>query len=546
MAKTECRDAYRLQIMKTLGGHPMYSVMLVDDEQFTRQGLRSLIDWQSCGYEVILEADNGEDALALINQQKPDLVITDIRMPVLDGLELIRAVYEQNDRLHAPTFIIISGYNDFKYAQQAVRYGVHDFILKPIDKEEMTETLVTLSEKLKLERQERKRSEELLMHSMIETLIMGEANDELFTTWERSMHHAQQYQYMFIELNDVHPWSNTPAVTPTQFKQYTTHKISQLLPNFESVYLHEHRGRLGIITTNVLLDPYRGNASDFVRDLQAELERQFGKRIFIYSGEPVEQLSLIHESYKSAKELLQYKYIFDESRMVTYEQVQHLTLNYIEADSQIYKQLLEQLEEENTQEMEETITQLFHDFQKKCFAPEAIKMNIHQSVSLIVRTIKELDGDEQELNWLEPIVSWHDLNLSLHELKKLFLNFVYESSELIKRLRKENAKGSIHKIKSYIESNFHRNISLKSISAEFYMNSVYLGQLFKKHYGMYFNEYLLSLRVDEAKKLLRQTDLRIYEIAERVGFKNADYFVTQFEKLEGMTPSEYRSKLDMK
>ena len=184
----------------------MYSVMLVDDEQFTRQGLRSLIDWQSCGYEVTMEADNGEDALELITKEKPDLVITDIRMPVLDGLELIRETYEQMDRLQAPTFIIISGYNDFKYAQQAVRYGVHDFILKPIDKDEMTETLVNLNEKLRSERQERQRNEELLMNSMIETLIMGEASADMIAKWEQRLHQAKHYQYMFIELNDVHPW----------------------------------------------------------------------------------------------------------------------------------------------------------------------------------------------------------------------------------------------------------------------------------------------------------------------------------------------------
>lgn len=97
------------------------------------------------------------------------------------------------------------------------------------------------------------------------------------------------------------------------------------------------------------------------------------------------------------------------------------------------------------------------------------------------------------------------------------------------------------KIKNYIDQNFRRNINLKVIANHFYMNPAYLGQLFKKNFGIYFNEYILQLRIAEARKLLRQTDMRVYEIAERIGFNNADYFVSQFEKLARMTPIEYRN-----
>lgn len=103
----------------------LHRAIVVDDETFTRKGLLQLMDWQACGFEIVGEADNGEDALELISRIHPDLVITDIRMPVLDGLELIRSVLEQSTE--HPAFIILSGYSDFAYAQQAIRYGVHDF-----------------------------------------------------------------------------------------------------------------------------------------------------------------------------------------------------------------------------------------------------------------------------------------------------------------------------------------------------------------------------------------------------------------------------------
>ncbi len=125
--------------------------ILVDDEVFTRKGLLKLIDWEACGFQVIEEADNGEDALERIERLKPDVVITDIRMPVLDGLELIGQIMANG--IVNPYFIIVSGYDDFNYARQAVRYGVHDFILKPIDEVEFSDALVRLSERLQADRE---------------------------------------------------------------------------------------------------------------------------------------------------------------------------------------------------------------------------------------------------------------------------------------------------------------------------------------------------------------------------------------------------------
>lgn len=123
----------------------MYSVIIVDDELFVRKGLIEMIDWESSGFKVIDESDNGEDALAIIQAKKPDLVVTDIRMPVLDGLELIEAA----SKLQLETeFVIISGHNDFRYAQQAVRFGVQDYVLKPIDPDDIQQALVKLRDKL--------------------------------------------------------------------------------------------------------------------------------------------------------------------------------------------------------------------------------------------------------------------------------------------------------------------------------------------------------------------------------------------------------------
>ncbi|MFL6555350.1 MAG: helix-turn-helix transcriptional regulator, partial [Bacillus sp. (in: firmicutes)] len=173
----------------------------------------------------------------------------------------------------------------------------------------------------------------------------------------------------------------------------------------------------------------------------------------------------------------------------------------------------------------------------------AVLASINRCVHSILKVIKIMEGEVSRLETFQIMLQLQNYNLTLPQLRTIFLKFVLESKEKILMLRKQTAKGEAHKIKQYIDLHYHENISLKTMAAKFFMNPVYLGQLFKKTYGIYFKDYLLQIRINEAKKLLRQSEMRIYEIAESVGFNNTDYFVTIFGKLENITPSEYRNKL---
>lgn len=519
--------------------------ILVDDEVFTRRGLLKLIDWEACGFQIVDEADNGEDALGLIERLQPDVVITDIRMPVLDGLELIRHVVSKD--IVKPYFIIVSGYDDFNYAQQAVRYGVHDFILKPIDETEFSHALVRLSERLKSDREARLREERLLSGALMESLIIGEADEALLHEWEQRLKLQPESRlfYVFVERNDYQRVSaaNGNDDGRAEFKDRVEAALLAISNGEQPFYLHEHRNRIGIIVPGSILHSFQGCQRGFARRIQQSLADSGHERIFVYFGQPVLQLSHIQEAYETAKESLLYKYIYDESGIVIHEEASQHGLHYIGLEEGLYEQFLEQIEELHFEKLEVTIRLLFESFREKLYAPEAVKTAINQCVLGVVRVLGSMDGDQSRLSSLEPMTEWHDRNLSLQGLKRLFTAFAIESADYIAQLRKEQHKGGIQKIRAYIEAHYHENISLKGIAGKFYMNPVYLGQLFKKAYGMYFNDFLLQLRVNEAKRLLRQTDLRIYEVAERVGFGNPDYFVTQFEKLERMTPSEYRSRL---
>ncbi|MFD1177507.1 response regulator [Paenibacillus puldeungensis] len=521
----------------------LHHAMLVDDEVFSRKGLMKLIDWETCGFRIVAEADNGEDALELIRRLKPDLVITDIRMPVLDGLELIRQTTRSEEE--GPEFIIISGYDDFKYAQQAVRYGVHDFVLKPIDQTEFADTLRRLHGKLSQRQEARAREERLQGGAVIESILKGDADEGAIAGWEERLNlkAVNELFYMLVELNDHHPWrEKAEDITPSRFMELVQAALERLAGDGQTFPLREHRNRLGLIVPDRALAPLGDSIRSFAERLLRELEVLDG-RVFVYAGGPVSRLTELREAYQAAREALQYKYICDDSGIVLSAEASLQPIQYLAIDQGLYGRIIEQVEELQLDRLEDSIRAMFRDFQEKRYAPEAVKMNLHQCVLGIVQIVRRMDGDEQSLRFLAPMMGWPDLNLTLREIKRLFASFAVESSRYIAELRRERQRGDIHKIRSYIETHYQDNITLKSIASRFYMNPVYLGQLFKKHYSIYFNDFLLQLRVNEAKRLLRQTDLRVYEVAERVGFGNPDYFVTQFEKLEKVTPSEYRSRL---
>lgn len=523
----------------------MHSVLLVDDEVFARKGLRQLIDWEACGYRVIGEADNGEDAYAFIERMKPDLVITDIRMPVMDGLELIRKTVESK-LPEQPGFIIISGYNDFAYAQQAVRYGVHDFILKPVDDGELKAALRNLDEKLRREKLIRGRKRQLFHDLLIEAAVKGEADEEALAAWREQLgvRPGEAVHYAFVEVNDRHPWAEwTPeADGDDQMHERIRQVIDRATGAETETFLHHHHNRYGVIITQRHLRPFGGDPARLARTLQQELAKALNATVYIYVGTSVDDLRRLGDTYRSAKEALLYKFVADTDQTVIYDQVRELPLQYIDLDNDIYRRLMDNVEENNAETIVRTIDEMFREFREKRYVPEAVKAAIHRCVSGIVQLLNGVGLDQKQLASFEPVIAWPDYNVSPQELKRLVVRFALESAEWLGRHRKESLRGNIRHIKAYIDEHYRENISLKSIASRFYINPVYLGQLFKKTYGVYFNDYVLRLRVEEAKRLLRQTDLRIYEIADRVGFSNADYFVTQFEKIEGMTPTEYRNK----
>lgn len=519
----------------------MLKVMLIDDEVYVRKGLLGLIDWGNLGYQAPLEADNGQDALQIIANEQPDVVITDIRMPIVDGLQLIEEV--KKGQLCACKFIILSGYNDFTYAQSAIRFGVSDYILKPIDEDELEVILRDLAEQIKQERSQKLLAGRQTQQSLFEQVARGEQAAFALEALSRQIKAPKgtMFRYGIIELNAgcaIVPEGDSVKVIDEEstIREALHMLLGETLECVAKVRNHQ----AALLITSPMLHKFGGNLERFAEALKSLLSRRLQIEINMYLGQGVKEMKLLGISVQTAVDAMKYKYVKGNSGLFIYENVQQVTLSYTEPDAVVFHNIKEAAEEQEMDRLTDSIQSLFNEMEAKMLAKDAIRTIINRYVHAILGTLQNMQGRTDLLQTMKPMLGWDQYSLSYQELQTLFSAFMTESSVMIEQLRGEQSKGNIHKIKSYIELHYQESINLKSIAAQFYMNPVYVGQLFKKKYGMYFNEFLLSIRIAEAKKLLRQTDLRIYEIAGKIGFNNADYFVAQFEKLEGMPPSEYR------
>ncbi|MCW3790131.1 response regulator [Paenibacillus sp. LS1] len=514
----------------------MLKILLVDDEVYVRKGLHELISWVELDMEIIGEAENGLEALKMIECLQPDVIITDIRMPILDGLGLIRAVEEMSHL--EPVFIIISGYHDFKYAQQAIRYGVHDYILKPIDEEEMTVTLQKSANLICNKRARILLDEKKVGEIMLEDMIKGNVRREDEHRYAELLG-IRRNSSMLMALIELQTGLDERKITNEQFIE----AVRSLEDDFFKMYvIEQQRGTFSLLLLWVEHDQRNSALQDKLNSIHIELSRKLNLDIGLYAGMLVKEIGNVPQSSQEAEEAARHKYA-ETGGVVRYTEIKDKPLFVFNVYQDEVDQLILSLEEGNRSAYYEIVEEQFQLFHRNRFSPQAVSGSLMRCITAILAVVNEMGGTDEGLQQLKELVQQSHEGWNLRLLKNAFLMALEEAEDYISHLRIEQSKGDIGKIKRYIDAHYTENINLKSIAARFYMNPVYLGRLFRKSYNQYFNDYLLNLRIQEARKLLRQTDLRMYEVAARVGFQNADYFVTQFEKLVNMSPTEYRNLL---
>lgn len=514
-------------------GEGMWNVLLVDDEPAVLEGLKTMIDWESSGFQVCGEALNGPDALRLITELRPELVLTDIRMPVINGLELIERTNLMLTR--PPKFVILSGYDDFQYALTATRQRVTEYLLKPIDDEEIETLLVKLDLHLQEEaatEQSRVKQHSFAVNHMVNRLIQGEYSPDLEQQFRLSLQLQGKPEKLRCILIDTF---SSPFDLRPQAADYFT---QDFVCSFQ-----DSTGRTGLmIQASSNAD---GKLQETAVQLQTDLEAKLGQSVIISISVVGEGIKAIRELYLQALEVCKRKRTQGKSGVFYYHEVEKRS-QHDDVSKHRFRQLQELVIEGSPAAIESCVEEAFASIAAGNLLDVEVARAYAADLELtICRLLAERNGkpDKFMMELRREFGSLSDKE-DYPTLKFYVRCLCLKTANVLYALKQQNENNTVFHVIQYVDREYRNKLHLLELAKHFHMNSTYLGQLFKKHTGKSFNVYLNEKRIEEAKRLLKRTQMKISDVAQQVGYPNADYFVNKFKMHTGVLPSVYKTDFE--
>lgn len=530
----------------------MFRVLIVDDELYIREGLKALIKWEKLGFMICGQAENGENALKVIEEVKPDVIITDIKMPLMNGLELIEKLYEEL-KLDVK-FIVLSGYNEFDYAKKAMKYGVKDYILKPIEEEELETVFKELYMELVKERKDKEDSLRIfnsLSEISLKTILKSVADKESVENTKKFLNvsYNEYFRYVMLELETTNTEGSheNEADEINNLYLLRNYLVEILGDDYKYNILKEDSHKkgsvmYGIVITKRLLKNYNDDLSFLIGSIYEQLGNKINNNIYIYVGKEVSELLLLRESYDSALFAHSISYCKKNCNVIYYDELEDELVSSEFNDEINFDDLVEAIENNKNDEIDIIINSRFNEEDARPIDLKMLHIKINYLVYQIIKIVSKMNGKTAEI--IKCSSNFNYINLvNFHEIKNSMKMFSHYCAKLINNLRQNQAHGVLFDIEKYIQENYNKRITIKEVANQFYINSAYLGQIFKKKYGVSFSDYLHQYRIEKSKELLKHTDFKIYEISEKLGYKCSDNFIEKFEKINGMTPLQYRRNI---
>ena len=517
----------------------MYRVIIVDDEPIIRKGLRETIEWDSLGLEVAGEAANGIEALRLVRSIRPEVLITDIRMPEMDGLELIREVRKLDFDVK---ITILSGFSDYDYLKAAIKLGVDNYLLKPIDNDELISNLknaVSEIEKEAIVDRRRRQGSELLRTNTLRRLVTGNISPEELREKADFLDISISAESLLCAVISVSREVSMPR--REQLCTDALRDVCEAMSQEQGIAFIDSEGNPVLL---MALDAPLDDRAPLQTALEGVVNRERRDsriQLMIGVGEPVKRVGDVALSYRKACECLEYGSFLQGGGIIWYDAVPEApsagrTLNRFDFDR--LKGLIRRGDLKGTQAcLDEALDAVIRE--------DALSINQAQNLVMHIAVrmtdcFREIYGN---LNtYREPIDFDFAGLFRLHhysDMRRWLL-------ALCERLFSDNAavlgKSSsiVGLAVDYISNHYREGVTLKQVAADCHINTSYLGQVFRKEMGCAFTDYVNALRIREAQRLLANPMLKVYEVAEQVGFTDYHYFLKIFKKVTGTTPTDMR------
>lgn len=548
----------------------MLKIFLAEDEVVVRETIKRMIPWEELGFELVGEAADGEMALPLLIRQQPDLLITDIKMPFMDGLTLARLAKKEIPGLKV---VILSGYDDFNYAKQAIGIGVEDYLLKPITKNALIERLSEIRSRYEHEKTQKEYYEKFQREmqayeknssrDFFEALVGGSM--DMMEVYKRAEKLgldivAEAYNVLIFTMNCDEDFSG-------QRDEYSSWEAEslELLENFFAGHSSAMLFRSNIFSYGVLLKGQRETIEENTRacvdEIRKILSRQDGRREwFLAVGQSVDRLSQIQKSYHTASRAFSQRYLYDEN-ILYYDEMETMEHPGGQAETEdnaylqkvdvnalnpaiLQKFLSNGLQEETENFVKDYFYAIGQEPMESLVFRNYVILNVRFSVISFIKGLG-CDTNEMESADTEEVLAERGKNMesAIAYAKKMISQAIE-----IRDQNSGNKNRSILKTAvDFIDSHYmDEEISLNTVANVANVSSNHFSALFSQNMGQTFIEYLTTLRMNKAKELLRCTGMRSSEIAGEIGYKDAHYFSYLFKKTQGMTPSDYRKAREEK
>lgn len=548
----------------------MLKIFLAEDEVVVRETIKRMIPWEELGFELVGEAADGEMALPLLIRQQPDLLITDIKMPFMDGLTLARLAKKEIPGLKV---VILSGYDDFNYAKQAIGIGVEDYLLKPITKNALIERLSEIRSRYEHEKTQKEYYEKFQREmqayeknssrDFFEALVDGSM--DMMEVYKRAEKLgldivAEAYNVLIFTMNCDEDFSG-------QRDEYSSWEAEslELLENFFAGHSSAMLFRSNIFSYGVLLKGQRETIEENTRacvdEIRKILSRQDGRREwFLAVGQSVDRLSQIQKSYHTASRAFSQRYLYDEN-ILYYDEMETMEHPGGQAETEdnaylqkvdvnalnpaiLQKFLSNGLQEETENFVKDYFYAIGQEPMESLVFRNYVILNVRFSVISFIKGLG-CDTNEMESADTEEVLAESGKNMesAIAYAKKMISQAIE-----IRDQNSGNKNRSILKTAvDFIDSHYmDEEISLNTVANVANVSSNHFSALFSQNMGQTFIEYLTTLRMNKAKELLRCTGMRSSEIAGEIGYKDAHYFSYLFKKTQGMTPSDYRKAREEK
>lgn len=500
----------------------MRKVMIVEDEEFILQGIKSIIDWDSLGLSVRHMAHNGAEALKMWEEEPVDIIITDLNMPEMDGIELLKRIRSMEERVR---FIILTGYDEFSYAREAIRLEVENYILKPIDEDELGRQLKETVEKI--EELEKKKIRYIDEKAEWINFLSGKFTAEDYAHYEKELRLPTEKAALYAAImkwngDNLKEKKITDIIVALQ-KNESFMRIVHLPPDSMLFILPKEAVDVSVM--------------EYFQGLQNRIESEFDVLTFISIGTEFASYRELPESYQAARKLQKYLIIEGYGSCVDRNHIQSRASQDITIDNAMLRKMILKKEKENAMNY---VEDLFINNVKKGAAIDMLYQMAVEMAMLLQEMKREykLENSERLHNLPELIETIYDAD-DIFGIKAVFNA---EIIEIIDYLHEEDSQYTpvVRQIMEEVQKNYKEDMNLKTLAYKYHMNASYLGQIFQKEAGCSFAQYLSNTKNGIAKDLILNTNMKINDIAKQVGYPDTSYFYRKFKQCYGVSPASLR------